>query len=660
MGTSRDDEKASASTPDNQGNTAATYHLSRFKLFSFSVIVCVLFFLILEGLLWALDIPKGERNHDPFLGFSSQKRLFIQLHTNNGDKTAPLMVTSPDKYFFFQPQSFPLKKPANVRRVFCVGGSTTYGRPYEHKTSFCGWLEDFLAYTDPQYKWEVINAGGISYASYRVVLILEELVKYDPDLIISYIGQNEFLERRTYSRILGLPKIVRYLGSAASNLRIYALMSKMVEQLKPGEKKQKAANRYQLSKEVNTILDQAIGPKDYVRDDEQRKNIIDHFEFNLGNIVQLTRSANAKLIMVAPASKLRNESPFKSQHGSDLKGSKLSAWTQHYTAAQKLFREKRFLAALKEVSSAEELDPRYAHTYALKGDILYNLGRYTEARLSYVKARDEDICPLRAITPLHDLVIATAHELNVPVVDFAAIISNRSPNGIPDDAFFIDHVHPTIEGNKILALELLNKIIKLGMIHSPKPMTAQSLKMISSAKMAELNLIDHSNALSNLAMLANWGGKYREGRTLALRAISLNPDDPEAYYQAGLGTMGIGEDIEEALVYLHKSIALDNEAYYVYATIGESYAKLGRYAEARENFQHAIEKGDEWAQSSAHYGLGKMLEKENQLHAAIVQYKKTIEVDPQFYNAQNRIDELLRSHPELAHNNTDPGLTIRK
>lgn len=646
-----DDKKESATSSGKQEGTTSTSHLSTFRLIVFSTIICSLFFFLVEGLLWGLDIPRGERSRDPFLGFSSQTRLFVESSSNSGDNAAPIMVTALDKLYYFQPQSFSLKKPANVRRVFCVGGSTAYGRPYEHKTSFCGWLADFLAYTDPEYKWEVINAGGISYASYRVVLLLEELIQYEPDLIISYIGQNEFLERRTYSQILGLPKFVRDLGSAASNLRIYALMSDMIEQLKTEERKEQTAHVYKLSREVNAILDQSIGPKDYVRNDEQKKHIINHFEFNLENIAQLTRSVDSRLIMVAPASKLRNESPFKSQARSDLKGSDLKKWTQHYELGQKLFRENKLEAALAEVSSAEILDPRYAHIFSLKGDILYNMGKYVDAKLSYKKALDEDVCPLRAITPIHNLVIGVAHKMNVPVVDFDAIISKRSSNGITDDDFFIDHVHPTIEGNKILALALLEEIISSGMIRSPKPMTEAGLEKISSTKMSQLNQIDHSYAITNLAMLANWGGKTGEGRTLALRAIRLNPDDAYAYYQAGLGTMGIGEDIEEALVYFYKSISIDKEAYHVYASLGEAYVKLGRNAEARESFQLAIEKGDDWAQSSAHFGLGRMLEKENQLHAAIVHYKQTIKLDPQFYNAQKRINGLLHSHPDLANIN---------
>ena len=57
-----------------------------------------------------------------------------------------------------------MKKESGVTRIICLGGSTTYGRPYNDKTSFCGWLREFLPAVDPSRQWEVINAGGISYA----------------------------------------------------------------------------------------------------------------------------------------------------------------------------------------------------------------------------------------------------------------------------------------------------------------------------------------------------------------------------------------------------------------------------------------------------------------------------------------------------------------
>ena len=37
---------------------------------------------------------------------------------------------------------------------------------------------------DPTRNWEVINTGGLSYASYRVAALMEQLVEYQPDLFV--------------------------------------------------------------------------------------------------------------------------------------------------------------------------------------------------------------------------------------------------------------------------------------------------------------------------------------------------------------------------------------------------------------------------------------------------------------------------------------------
>ena len=80
------------------------------------------------------------------------------------------------------------------------------GRPYTVETAFSSWLQLFLQYADPSKKWEVVNCGGVSYASYRLVPILEEVLEnYTPDLVILYTGQNEFLEDRTYAHLKNLP-----------------------------------------------------------------------------------------------------------------------------------------------------------------------------------------------------------------------------------------------------------------------------------------------------------------------------------------------------------------------------------------------------------------------------------------------------------------------
>ncbi len=115
-------------------------------------------------------------------------------------------------------------------RIVCLGGSATYGRPFFDHTSFAGWLRAFLPKADPSRKWEVINAGAISYASYRVKGLMAELARFEPDLFIVYMGHNEFLERRTMPRAFSKHlSLLRNAAGLASGLRIATVIQSGLE-----------------------------------------------------------------------------------------------------------------------------------------------------------------------------------------------------------------------------------------------------------------------------------------------------------------------------------------------------------------------------------------------------------------------------------------------
>ena len=136
-----------------------------------------------------------------------------------------------------------------------MGGSTTYGRPYFDDVSFCGWLRAYLQAADPTRNWEVINAGGVSFASYRVTRLMDELKQYQPDLFIVYSGQNEFLEQRSYGGLIDQPDWLINLNASLSGTRVYTALEKLIEAVKPDSLKQAKA-RSQLSGEVDEILNQ--------------------------------------------------------------------------------------------------------------------------------------------------------------------------------------------------------------------------------------------------------------------------------------------------------------------------------------------------------------------------------------------------------------------
>ena len=187
-----------------------------------------------------------------------------------------------------------------------MGGSTTYGHPYDDATSFSGWLREFLPVVDGSQKWEVINCGGISYASYRVAALMDELVQYEPDVFVVFSGHNEFLERRTYSDMFARSSTGLQFHAALSKTRTYAVADRLL-----GQRETQPLNK--LPGEVDEILNHTIGPVDYHRDLKWRSQVLSHYELNLRRMVSIANRAGCKIVFVTPASNERNCSPFKSE-----------------------------------------------------------------------------------------------------------------------------------------------------------------------------------------------------------------------------------------------------------------------------------------------------------------------------------------------------------
>ncbi|NUM79106.1 hypothetical protein HUU40_32515, partial [candidate division KSB1 bacterium] len=80
----------------------------------------------------------------------------------------PARVTVPG----MQPDLFVKHKDPEVFRIFCVGGSTTAGFPFDCQVPFPVQLRYLLAQTYPQRHFEVINTGISAVNSFTVVDLL--------------------------------------------------------------------------------------------------------------------------------------------------------------------------------------------------------------------------------------------------------------------------------------------------------------------------------------------------------------------------------------------------------------------------------------------------------------------------------------------------------
>ena len=72
-----------------------------------------------------------------------------------------------------------------------LGGSATYGEPYGPEGAFSFWLQERLSAIDSSKTYKVINCGRKGFGSVRVKTIFDEIIHYEPDLIIVYFGNNE-------------------------------------------------------------------------------------------------------------------------------------------------------------------------------------------------------------------------------------------------------------------------------------------------------------------------------------------------------------------------------------------------------------------------------------------------------------------------------------
>src|SRR5439155_11893807 len=161
--------------------------------------------------------------------------------------------------------------------------------------------------------------------------------------------------------------------------------------------------------------------------------------------------------LVQLGSNLRDCPPFKSEHRPGLSPPQENAWQEAFDAAT-LAEDKDLNLALALYRKAEAADAEYALLAYRIARVLDRLGEKNEALAYYRRAKDWDICPLRMIGRNEEILIRVASETKVPLLDVASLVAAKSPDGIPGNDWYLDHVHPTIRGHQIIAQALATTV----------------------------------------------------------------------------------------------------------------------------------------------------------------------------------------------------------
>ncbi|MEM7384678.1 MAG: SGNH/GDSL hydrolase family protein [Verrucomicrobiota bacterium] len=365
--------------------------------------------LLIEGIVRLTGSGQRDPLHDPFVGFSEIPDFFALNPLTNRFETAP------GRLKFFIKDGFARKKSSHTFRIFCLGGSTVQGRPWSIETAFPTWLRLHLEAAFPERRFEVVNVGGVSYASYRLVPILAECLNHEPDLILLCTGHNEFLEARSYPLVRQWPVPLRNALSRMTQLHSYRLVEQVAGRI---SSRKHSAPRERMGPEVDALLDYRGGLQAYFRDDEWKRGVIQHFEANVSRMVELCSDQSTPVWLLSPPVNLKDSPPFKSERGQG--------------SADYWYRQGRKWLARPDI------------------------GR---AKAAFWRAVEEDLCPLRMLPVMREVMVTIANENGVPHLDLHPLVRAGAGELISGSESLVDHIHPTIRGNDLIGLELAKRLI---------------------------------------------------------------------------------------------------------------------------------------------------------------------------------------------------------
>jgi len=198
------------------------------------------------------------------------------------------------------PQTFSYKKSDDTFRIFCLGGSTTAGFPYEMTVPFPQQLKFMLEHDYPEKKFEVINLGLSAVNSFTVLDWIPEVVKQEPDLVIIYMGHNEFYGAYGAASSISLGnsgRLSRFMLKM-QKVRLYNGMKSLANSFRPDNSNMDVTLMEKIVKDRNIPIDSKLRDVTY-------KNYADNLEIILAKL----KKKEIPVVMGNLVSNLQDQSP---------------------------------------------------------------------------------------------------------------------------------------------------------------------------------------------------------------------------------------------------------------------------------------------------------------------------------------------------------------
>ncbi len=367
------------------------------------------------------------------------------------------------------PQSFrlPAQKAEKTIRIVLLGESAAMGDP-EPAFGMARELEVMLEKKYPDTDFEVWNTGVVAISSHVVREIADDCTEHEPDIYISYIGNNEVVgpygPGTAFSPLSKSLSVIRF-NMFLKSTRTGQLLNKVATSIGV------AAKAPQEWKGMELFIN------NHVTADSPRLQVTySHFRNNLNAIVHSAQSAHVPMLMCTVGSNLRDCAPFGSSHREDLASTEKTKWESLFNQGDELQKKGDWEKAIEQFNAALEIDDRFADLSYRLGQCYLALGEPEKAKEYYLAARELDTLRFRAENGINNTTreVALKYEgQGVTLLDIEKIMEDASPNGIPGRELFWEHVHMTFEGNYVIASAMMGELDKILANHFPEVQPAQ-------------------------------------------------------------------------------------------------------------------------------------------------------------------------------------------
>ncbi len=547
---------------------------------------------------------------------------------------------------------FPADKSPQTYRIFVLGGSAAMGTP-EPSYSFSRILKVLLDTEYQDLEFEVVNIGMPAMNSHGVLEIAKDCARYEPDLFIVYLGNNEV------TGPYGVGTVFAPLSPSLLSIRTSIAI--------------KSTRLGQLLEELLSLPAVALGrrpvewrglqmflEKQVRFDSPGLQYVYKHFESNLMEICNLGREAGARVIVCNVATNLKDCPPFASLHNPELTKADEAMWNKIYNQALQLESEGRYAEALTYFLLTVGIDEQFAESHFRIGRCYWAMGRYKESVDSYMRARNLDTLRFRAEEQINEIIrrVATEAGKEVYFTDIVKACREASPYRAPGKELFHEHVHFNFKGNYLLARTMFDQVEKT------------ILEQKGAKRVSGDTMLSEEDCVARLAFT---GWNHLEVAREVFKGFDKNPpfinqayhdkqvtemqEQIEAlmYYTQPQGLQESVNQYKKALEwypsdwqlrrnyghFLHEAFGAKEEAVsqlkmvlrdlphcYVYNELSVLFYKQDNIDEGLRMAQRALEMKP--LEAWTYYNLALGLEKKEQLRFAIMYYLKALKVDPEF------------------------------